>query len=428
MRTQPGDAGFTLIEMTVASTIFVVLAVAFASTMASAIGAYQTARARTVAQQLGMQQIEESRRLEYDDLGTALGNPPGVIEPTRTVELDGTRFIVRTSIAYVDDPLPGGFQTSANYKLVSVSVTSSATGDDLLATMQTKVAPPTQPSLSKAVVELQVVDDFNRPVPDATVRLANGPSADRSATTEEDGWVLFAGLTPNPTTGPGSVYDVEIDAAGLAVHPDDAAKTRLQLSPSQRLRTGIRVIHPVAATVMLVDATSAPFTAPASVVVSWDAGQQRRVVPMMNGVGTITELDGTTLAPNRQYTMSAYAPGGYFSAAVSAVVPDGYPDDLDTAFTLQLTPFTTANLQVRVREAGTLRRINGATVVIEGGPASVLTGGTTPTGANLVTALPVSGTSYTVRVIATGYSSAQSTVTLPAGGTTATFNLSKAPG
>lgn len=414
--------------MAVASTVFVVLAVAFASSVATALRSYQTARARTVAQQLGTEQIEEARRLEYDDLGVVLGNPPGVIEPSRTVQLDGTTYLIETSIGYVDDPLPGGFQTSANYKLVSVSVTSPATGDEILAAMQTNVAPPTQPSLNKAVVELQVLDDSNLPVPGAVVHLANGPSADRSATTDADGWVLFAGLSPTATSGAGSTYDVAVDADGLVVHPDDAPKTRLQLNPSQRLRTGIRMIYPVTASVVLVDATNAPFTAPASVVVSWDGGRQRRVVPVSSGATTITEIDGVGLAPNRQYTMTAYAAGGWFSAATTATVPDAYPDDLDTAFTLQLTPFTTANLQVRVRESGTLKRINGADVVIEGGPASVVVGGVTPTGTNLVTTLPVSGATYTIRVIAAGYNSAQSTVTLPAGGTTATFNLTKASG
>lgn len=414
--------------MVVASTIFVVLAVAFASSAATALRAYQTARARTLAQQLGTEQIEEARRLPYDDVGTIGGNPPGVVPPTRTVDLDGTSFVLATSIVYVDDPLPGGFQTSANYKRMSVTVTSPSTGDDVLASMQTNVAPPTQPSLNKAVAEIQVLDDSNLPVAGAVVHLANGPSSDRSATTDADGWVLFAGLTPNSLTGPGSTYDVTVDANGLVVHPDDAPKARLQLNPSQRLRTGIRMIRPVTATVQLVDATSAPFTAAGSLVVSWDAGQQRRVVPVSNGSATISDLDGIGLAPNREYTMCAYASGGWFSAAVTATVPDAYPDDLDTAFTLQLSPFTTSTLQVRVRESGTLRRINGATVVIEGGPASVLVGGVTPTGSNLATALPVSGATYTVRVIAAGYSSSQATVSLPAGGTTATFNLTKAPG
>jgi hypothetical protein len=413
--------------MTVASTIFVIIAVAFASSLATGLRTYQTARARTLAQLLGTQQIEEARRLDYDDLGVILGNPPGLLQPARTVDVDGYEFFVATSVGYVDDPLPNGFQTSANYKLVTVIVTSPTSGTKF-AELVTKVAPPTQPSLNKAVAEIQVVDDSNQPIPGVVVDLDNGPSSDRFAVTDEDGWVLFPALDPNPATGPQARYDIGVEVAGFVIHPDDVYKASLQLNPSQRLRTGIRMIRPVTASVSLVDAASVPFTADSSVQISWDSGQQRSVVPVTAGTATIAQVGGVVLAPNREYTLSAYTSTGWFSAAVTALVPDAYPDDLDTAFTLQLAPYTVSNLQVRVRESGTLKRINGARVVIEGGPASVSLGGVTPINANFVASVPVSGASYTVRVIAAGYNSSQASVTLPGGGTIATFNLTKAPG
>ena len=414
--------------MTVASTVFVLIAIGFASTIATGLRTYQTARARTLAQQLGTQQIEEARRLEYDVLGLVGGNPPGVVEPTRTVDLDGSRFVVTTAIRYVDDPLPGGFQTSANYKLVSVVVTSPTAGGGVLADLETKIAPPTQPSLNKAVVEIQVIDDSNQPLSGVRVQLANGPSSDRSAYTDDDGWVLFAALDPNPASGAHMQYDVTVTLDGYVVHPDDVTKTHVKLNPSQRLRTGIRMIQPVTATIGVVDAVNAPYLAAASVMVSWDNGQQRTVLPVTGGTATLSEIGGVGLAPNREYTMSAYTSTGLFSAAATAVVPDAYPDDLDTAFALQLLPYPTANLQVRVRQSANLNRINGATVIVEGGPAALSVGGLTPTNANFAMVVPVSGATYTVRVVAAGYNSAQSTVSLPAGGTTVTFNLTKASG
>ena len=413
--------------MTVASTIFVIIAVAFATSLATGLRTYQAARARTLAQLLGTQQIEEARRIDYDDLGVILGNPPGLLEPMMTVDVDGYEFVVATSVGYVDDPLPNGFQTSANYKLVTVTVTSPTSGIEF-AELVTKVAPPTQPSLNKAVAEIQVVDDSNQPIPGVIVDLDNGPSSNRLAVTDDDGWVVFPGLDPNPASGPQARYDVSVEVDGFVLHPDDAYKASLQLNPSQRLRTGIRMIRPVTASVSVVDAASVPFTANASVQISWDSGQQRSVVPVTAGAATISQVGGVGLAPNRDYTLSAYTSTGWFSAAVTALVPDAYPDDLDTAFTMQLAPYTVSNLQVRVRKSGTTTLIGGARVVIEGGPASVSLGGVTPTNANLVTSVPVSGASYTVRVIAAGYNSSQATVTLPAGGTTATFYLTKAPG
>ncbi len=47
----------------------------------------------------------------------------------------------------------------------------------------------------------------------ATVGLSNGPSPDRSDTTDISGSVSFAALTPNPTSGPTSYYDLTVAAA-----------------------------------------------------------------------------------------------------------------------------------------------------------------------------------------------------------------------
>jgi type II secretory pathway pseudopilin PulG len=422
------EDGFALIEMTVASTIFVLIAIAFAATMSTAARSYQTARSRTLAHELATEQVEEARRLDYDELGTVSGNPPGVLEPTRIVDLDGYRLRVTTTVTYVDDPLPGGFQSSANYKLVKVEVTPEAAPGLLLADFETKVAPPTQPSLNKAVVEIQVLDGSNLPIPGTLVRLQHGPSADRTAVSDAEGWVVFAGLDPNPTSGLLTHYDITPEVAGYVVHADDASKAHVQLAPSQRLHTGIRMVLPVNAIVTLTDSVSgAPFVGATTLELMWGAGN-RATTTITGGTLTITALNGHALSPNEQFTLSAYAAGGWFSPGVTQLVPDAYPTDLDSTFSLPMTHYTTALLRVRVRESGTLKRINGATVTIEGGPAAIAISGLTANSVDYQLTLPVSGAAYTVSIVAAGYNATESTVSLPSGGTLKTFNMTKASG
>src|SRR5215213_6417591 len=77
MAPQPernGDEGFTLIEVVVALGVFAILATAFASTLSSSLRSLSVSRQRTTAEQLASSQMEELRRITYDDLGTVGGN------------------------------------------------------------------------------------------------------------------------------------------------------------------------------------------------------------------------------------------------------------------------------------------------------------------------------------------------------------------
>ena len=87
-------------------------------------------------------QLEDARRLAYDDLGTVGGNPAGLVAPTRTVTNGGQVLTVATRISYVNDPLPAavGSETGANYKSVTVTVTLAGSPISL-AKVQTLVAP-----------------------------------------------------------------------------------------------------------------------------------------------------------------------------------------------------------------------------------------------------------------------------------------------
>ncbi len=76
-RSGSRERGFTMIEAVLAVGLFVIVATALATVLISAINSHGLSRQKTVAQQAAMDQIEEIRRLPYDDVGTVSGNPPG---------------------------------------------------------------------------------------------------------------------------------------------------------------------------------------------------------------------------------------------------------------------------------------------------------------------------------------------------------------
>ena len=195
-----GASGFTLIEVVFAMILFAGLAAAMAGLLTSAVSANKFARQRTLADQAALEQIEAIRRLDYDDVGTILGNPPGVVAPTTTITKVGLDATITIQIRYVDDPTPTSYETNANYKRVMVSVRRTS-DSQLLAREVTYVAPSSRTpfgGVNLAIIQPLVIDyGTNAPIENATVTLLTGPSAPRSDVTDSSGSVSFKKLTPN---------------------------------------------------------------------------------------------------------------------------------------------------------------------------------------------------------------------------------------
>lgn len=425
-----GQYGFGLIEIVVGMTLFAVMALSFAATTGAALKTYQASRARTIADEIATEMVEEARRVAYDDLGTVSGNPPGVLAATQTVARAGFDFTVNTRVTYVDDQIPGGFPTGANYKRLRVTITYPGATNPV-ANLETLVAPSTQPSLSKAVAKVTVVDyALNVPVLGATVNLTLGPSAPRSDSTDAAGLVVFAALDPNPLTGPTSHYELRTTASGYATLREDtppASAARVQLSPSQLFTTVLRVFQPCTIRVNLVDGSGNPYAGSATVEVSSSRGRESYTVT--GGSKDITSVAGEPVVPSVEYTVGAWTSSGEFSAAVAQIVPASYPTDLVGIFGLALAPATTADLVVTVRDAVTNNPISGAVVQAQDGPLGVILSATANSGGVATLSVPAGASpTYTVVVPAQGiYAGAQTTVSVPGpGATTVMINVPRA--
>ena len=240
-----GASGFTLIEVVFAMILFAGLAAAMAGLLTSAVSANKFARQRTLADQAALEQIEAIRRLDYDDVGTILGNPPGVVAPTTTITKVGLDATITIQIRYVDDPTPTSYETNANYKRVMVSVRRTS-DSQLLAREVTYVAPSSRTpfgGVNLAIIQPLVIDyGTNAPIENATVTLLTGPSAPRSDVTDSSGSVSFKKLTPNATaTCPSDCYDLTATLSGY-VQLD--SPTRVNVAPGQTASPTIQIYRP----------------------------------------------------------------------------------------------------------------------------------------------------------------------------------------
>ena len=189
------ERGFTVVEMTVALAVFALLSVLFASQLVSNFRVYGKAKERTSAEEIATKVIERSRQLSYSDLGIVGGAPPGLIPATQSQVVNGFAYTVTSSVVLVDDPVPGGLSTSANYKRLRVVVTSS-TGA-VLSDLVTVVSSPEKATAGSSLMRVMVADfAINRPIVGATVTVSGGPSATQAALTNTSGRVEFANLSP----------------------------------------------------------------------------------------------------------------------------------------------------------------------------------------------------------------------------------------
>ena len=294
----------TLIEVVTAMAIFAVVSGGLISLLLSTMGTSTLARQRTLAQQAASTQIEQIRNLPYASIGNISGNPPGTIQMTSSITIGGptatTSATRTTKISYVNDPTPLSYQSYANYKQVSVTITRSSDGLQL-AREVTNIAPPVKASQSQATVVVTVVDSGNNAaVPNAQVNIANGPSGAESDTSDTSGKVTFAGLLPTSISQPD--YDVTVTPpAGYVALKDTqppATVAHFGLAPGQTQPAAIQIYQPATVIVQLLNSDGTSYVGASNVTVSSTRGSQTFAYtsPQL----AVTAINGEPLVPGSQ--------------------------------------------------------------------------------------------------------------------------------
>lgn len=209
-RLRPGrnalgsETGLTLIEVLVTALIVILLGSATATALISTTHTSGDQRMRSQADALANQDQERLRGLSDEQLNG--------LNQSRTQTVDGNDFTVKSVASFLDTT--GGSsctsQAAASYKITSTASWTEgfSSRTDTSVTEESLLARPVTGNLLT-----QVDDQTHQPLSGVTVA-ANGPSTQTGAS-DDNGCVLFAGLTPG-------AYTVNLTDSGY-VDPDGNA-------------------------------------------------------------------------------------------------------------------------------------------------------------------------------------------------------------
>jgi type II secretory pathway pseudopilin PulG len=371
VRRRRRQEGFSYIEILVGILVLGLVAAGLAQGLAQSSLLIGKSKADSIADKVAAAELDQAHRIDYDDLGTVGGNPPGIIPASQTKTVSGQKFTVDTLVQYVDDPALGQPKNYVNYKKVVVTVTPVA-GTTKPLTQSTVVAPPSIGAIAgKATAVVTVVDaKTGLKLQGVAVTIDQSTSPPRTAPTDANGQVVFAGLEPSaiPPTDPKYKYRLSAAFTGYVTHSSTAPDVMQQhLAAKQTWNATIKMFKPVTIQVNLKDsATGKPVVEAATTTVETDAPVQVESLFGTTGTFVFAQIAGKPIEPG-QYVVKVQ-PDCYKAVTLPpADMPVGYPANTTQVVDVPLDALAHGYLDVRVVNDTNGAVIPGAKIQIMGG-------------------------------------------------------------
>jgi hypothetical protein len=415
-----------LLEVLLGMLLLLIVAGGVVAGFSAASSQIGSTRLDVESSKIAQQKLEDVRAMPYSGVGVVSGNPPGTIPATTTQTVNGITYKIQTTVKYVDNPALGQPHTYVDYKSVTVVVTPSVPSGQPV-TESTLVAPPNYASMSGLSTSVVTVVDAVtlQPLSGMTVSISGGPSATRSDLTSTNGTVVFAGLTPNPssTSSPQYNYTVQVAQAGWSTDATtDPSVTTAHLSASQTWQVTIKVFKPTTITANLVDsATGQPISDYSSVTVASPSPQSLTDSQGgTTGAYTFTTLQGQPIEPSQSAFNVTATADCYASQTITQAIPTGYPNLTSQALTFSMVAQAGGHLTATVLNASTNKPIPGATMQISGGQNNIspVVRTTDVNGIATFCEPPSGSTNYTLAAGASGYGAGSTSAAITNGSTT----------
>ena len=213
--------GFSLIEIIITFTIFLILAGGIYFSYANMLEVISHTRTRTLAITLLNKQIEYIRNLKFDDVGIVGGYPVGLIPATQTLAYEGQQFSIAAFVRNIDDPFDGKTGSSPNdtapadYRLVELQATCPTCYNFAPVSITTLAAPQNLESSTKnGSLFIRVFDANGQMINNADVLVKNtsvSPNITINDATGNDGYLRLIDI---PTST--SAYQVTVSKTGYS--------------------------------------------------------------------------------------------------------------------------------------------------------------------------------------------------------------------
>lgn len=191
--------GFTLVEILMTLAIFAILTLAILGIAQQISKVQSLSTHKSTAAAIASEQIEIVRNMAFDQVGTDLTFPVGVLPSSQYIVRNGTRYTVSFVIEYVDDPADGTAPTDtvpADYKLVEVHVCWDSSSCAKPVQLTTVSVPKTLEYAANAgALFVSVINANGQPVSNATVHVSSAsPAVNVFSQTDVTGQVQLLNL------------------------------------------------------------------------------------------------------------------------------------------------------------------------------------------------------------------------------------------
>lgn len=213
---------FTLIEMLLGISIFLIIALATYQTYVQAFQTARISRLKTIAGNILNEQIEIIRNLPYSDVGIIGGIPSGKINQNQTIVRNEINFDINTVIRNIDDPFDGligedpNDLSPADYKLIEVKITCPSVNSFGTVYFNTTVAPKALETAStNGALFVEAMDSFGQHISGADIHIENNfenPSIIINETTDNNGLLQLIDVIPGV-----EAYEITISKLGYSI-------------------------------------------------------------------------------------------------------------------------------------------------------------------------------------------------------------------
>ncbi len=374
--------GFSLLEILIASAIFLVFALGIYSGINLIFKVVYQSRMSILETAILAEQLEIVRNLSFSDVGIINGVPNGILPHSTTTVRNKQVFTIITTVRNIDDPFDGTLGGSpvndtspADYKLVEMSVICQNCYQQTPISLSTIVAPKQLEGASEnGALFIQVFDSNGNPVAGANVTVTytgQTPNLVIEDVTDSSGYLRIID-TPTGTLS----YHIEVSKSGYSSDytVPVSADVPTPLKPPSNVVS--QTITDISFSIDLLGNLDLHFITPACVpVANVDFniyGETKKIgsdpVVYKYDMDLTANASGNYSLPNLEWDKYFITiPGSTYTIGGSTpLLPIDLTPGLTQEASIILRPQTNHSLLVKVVDAGTGLPLSDATVHLTG--------------------------------------------------------------
>ena len=376
MKYKLNQKGFTLLEVVVASGIFLIFALGIYSGVSLIFKIVYQSRMKILETALLAERLEIARNLPYDQVGIINGVPSGLLPLVTTTIRNGQTFVLVTTVRNVDDPFDGTLggtpndTSPADYKLVEMSAICNNCAQQTPVILSTMVSPKQLEGASEnGALFIQVFDYAGQPVVGATVNVvgtATDPDTVISDVTDNSGYLRIL----DAPTGTLS-YQINVSKAGYSADYTVSASAEIPTPIKPPANVVSQTITDISFSIDILSNLNLHFLTPSCVAVA----NQPFVIHGEKIIGTEPDVykyernfvangSGDYNFANFEWDKYHITISGntYNIGGSTPLLPFDITPGLSQDASVILEPYSANSLLVKVKDAGTGLPLSDATI------------------------------------------------------------------